>query len=113
MTSHTITGTYLAGYNVTAATLFNQGTISGPLPGNGFGLYSANSADIINSGTIAPGSLHPTWPTRFGWFACGRDAHQRDRRQDRRLQRHLGIGRRNGGQYRHHRGNRQIRHRSA
>ncbi len=59
MTSHTITGTWPAGYNVTAATLFNQGTISGPLPGNGVGLYSKNSADIINRGVITPGILHP------------------------------------------------------
>ena len=57
MTSHTITGTYPAGYNVTAATLFNQGTISGPLLSEGVGLYSKNSADITNSGVIAPGSL--------------------------------------------------------
>ncbi len=58
MTSHTITGTYPAGYNVTAATLFNQAVINGPLLSNGVGLYSANYADIINSRIIAPGSLH-------------------------------------------------------
>ena len=58
MTTHAITGTYPAGYNVIAATLLNQGTISGPLLSDGVGLYSANLADIINSGVIAPGSLH-------------------------------------------------------